>query len=214
MQPHHALRARACLLLPQLPVHAALGHPIRAAEQGGAGVPSAHGPRCCNCPLCLLFNAAWKMSGKASCALETVWEDKQKYGEAERRFYEHKAMRAAAQQLPAEALAVNGPGREDEAEEAGAPNGNGSSEPGKSHNGKKPLQKPRKRSPRGWLSQGDLALVGLSADHVWLDKPLFDQAESSYTTRGWQMRPPRQPGLPPWPLGPPAPSEARWPATT
>ncbi|XP_022411081.1 elongation factor 1-delta isoform X1 [Delphinapterus leucas] len=124
-----------------------------------------------------------KMSGKASCALETVWEDKQKYGEAERRFYEQEAMRAAAQQLPAEALAVNGPGREDEAEEAGAPNGNGSSEPGKSHNGKKPLQKPRKRSPRGWLSQGDLALVGLSADHVWLDKPLFDQAESSYRQR-------------------------------
>ncbi|KAM9051210.1 elongation factor 1-delta isoform 1-T1 [Megaptera novaeangliae] len=132
-------------------------------------------------------------SRKASCALETVWEDKQKYGEAERRFYEHEAMRAAAQQPPAEALAVNGPGREEEAEEADAPNGNGngngngsssgSSEPGKSHNGKKPLQKPRKRSPQGWLSQADLALVGLSADHVWLDKPLFDQAESSYHQR-------------------------------
>ncbi|XP_068381605.1 elongation factor 1-delta isoform X1 [Eschrichtius robustus] len=134
-------------------------------------------------------------SRKASCALETVWEDKQKYGEAERRFYEHEAMRAAAQQPPAEALAVNGPGREEEAEEADAPNGNGngngngsgsgsgSSEPGKSHNGKKPLQKPRKRSPKGWLSQADLALVGLSADHVWLDKPLFDQAESSYHQR-------------------------------
>nr|XP_058899248.1 elongation factor 1-delta isoform X1 [Kogia breviceps] len=123
-------------------------------------------------------------SRKASCALETLWEDKRKCGEAERRVYEPEAARAAAQQLPAEALAVNGPGREDEAEEADAPNGSGSSEPGKSHHdGKKPLQKPRKRSPKGWLSQADLALVGLSADHVWLDKPLFDQAESLYRQR-------------------------------
>ena len=51
---------------------------------------------------------------KASCALETVWEDKQKYGEAERRFYEHEASRAATQQLLAETLAMNGPGQEDE----------------------------------------------------------------------------------------------------
>ncbi|PNI46188.1 EEF1D isoform 54, partial [Pan troglodytes] len=29
-------------------------------------------------------------SGKASCTLETVWEDKHKYEEAERRFYEHE----------------------------------------------------------------------------------------------------------------------------
>ena len=56
---------------------------------------------------------------KSSCALETVWEDKQKYGEAERRFYEHEATRAAAQQLLAETLAVNGPGQEDEADSGG-----------------------------------------------------------------------------------------------
>ncbi|XP_043735568.1 elongation factor 1-delta isoform X3 [Cervus elaphus] len=116
-------------------------------------------------------------SGKAAWALETVWEDKQKYGEAERRFYEHEAARAATQQLLAETLAMNGPGQEDEADSGGR------SEPGKNLDGKKPLQKKRKRSPKGWLSQADLALVGLSADHVWLDKPLFDQAESSYRQR-------------------------------
>ncbi|XP_072805987.1 elongation factor 1-delta isoform X1 [Vicugna pacos] len=124
-------------------------------------------------------------SGKASCALETVWEDKQKYEEAEGPFHEHEAARAAApataQQLLAAAPAVNGPGGED-VEEADAPDGS-RSDRGKSPNGKKPLQKKRKRSPRGWLSQADLALVGLSADHVWLDKPLFDQAESSYHQR-------------------------------
>ncbi|XP_053752283.1 elongation factor 1-delta isoform X1 [Panthera pardus] len=134
--------------------------------------------------LCLLFNAVRKMrSGRAACALETVWEDKQKYGEAERRFYEHEATRAAAtQQLLAEAPAVNGPGRED-AEEADAPDSGSRSDPRRSHDGKKPLQKKRKRSPKSWFSQADLALVGLSADHVWLDKPMFDQAESSYRQR-------------------------------
>ncbi|KAB1257885.1 Elongation factor 1-delta [Camelus dromedarius] len=124
-------------------------------------------------------------SGKASCALETVWEDKQKYEEAEGPFHEHEAVRATApataQQLLAAAPAVNGPGGED-VEEADAPDGS-RSDRGKSPNGKKPLQKKRKRSPKGWLSQADLALVGLSADHVWLDKPLFDQAESSYHQR-------------------------------
>ncbi|XP_049488765.1 elongation factor 1-delta isoform X1 [Panthera uncia] len=122
-------------------------------------------------------------SGRAACALETVWEDKQKYGEAERRFYEHEATRAAAtQQLLAEAPAVNGPGRED-AEEADAPDSGSRSDPRRSHDGKKPLQKKRKRSPKSWFGQADLALVGLSADHVWLDKPMFDQAESSYRQR-------------------------------
>lgn len=125
-------------------------------------------------------------SGKASCSLETVWEDKQKYGEAERRFYEHEATRAATtqQQLPAEAPAVNGPGQQDAAgaEEAAAPDSCRGS-PGKGCDGGGPLQRKRKRSPKSWLSQADPALLGLSADHVWLDKPLFDQAESSYRRR-------------------------------
>ncbi|XP_017525078.3 elongation factor 1-delta isoform X2 [Manis javanica] len=119
-------------------------------------------------------------SGQASCALETVWEDKRKYGEAERRFYEQEATRAAAtQQLLAEAPAMNGPGQEDteDTEEA-----EGSDSSSRNDEGKKPAQK-RKHSPKSRLCQADLALVGLSADHVWLDKPFFDQAESSYHQR-------------------------------
>ncbi|XP_054446526.1 elongation factor 1-delta isoform X2 [Pteronotus mesoamericanus] len=114
-------------------------------------------------------------SGKASCALETVWEDKQKHGEAPR---------AAARQLLAQVPAVNGPGQEDaeEVDEAEAP-GSCRGGPGKSRDGRQPLQKKRKRSPKSWLGRADLALMGLSADHVWLDKPLFDQAESSYRQR-------------------------------
>ncbi|XP_057647410.1 elongation factor 1-delta isoform X4 [Chionomys nivalis] len=126
-------------------------------------------------------------SGKASCALETVWEDKHKYEDAERRFHEHEATRAAAsvQQLLAKVPAVNGPSQEDteDPDEAEAPHTDSRSDPRKSHECKKPLQKKRKRSPKSWLGQSDLALVGLSADHVWLDKPLFDQAESSYRQR-------------------------------
>lgn len=123
-------------------------------------------------------------SGKAPCALETVWEDKQKCGEAERRFYEQEAVRAAAQQLPAEAPTANGPGQQDAEEvgEAPAPS-SCRGDPGKGCSGARPLQKKRKRSPKNRLGQADLALVGLSADHVWLDKPLFDQAESSYRQR-------------------------------
>ncbi|CAO2601999.1 Elongation factor 1-delta [Lemmus lemmus] len=126
-------------------------------------------------------------SGKASCALETVWEDKHKYEDAERRFHEHEATRAAAsvQQLLAKMPAVNGPSQEDteDPDEAEAPNTDSRSDPRKSQECKKPVQKKRKRSPKSWLGQSDLALVGLSADHVWLDKPLFDQAESSYRQR-------------------------------
>lgn len=121
-------------------------------------------------------------SGKASCALETVWEDKQKHGEAEQCVHEHQATRAAAaQRLPAQVPAVNGPGQEDP-EEAEAPDSSRGS-PRKSHFGRQPLQKKRKRSPKSWLGRADLALGGLSADHVWLDKPLFDLAESSYRQR-------------------------------
>ncbi|XP_076767637.1 elongation factor 1-delta isoform X3 [Arvicanthis niloticus] len=151
-------------------------------------------------------------SGKASCALETVWEDKHKYEEAERRFHEHEATQAAAasvQQLLDEVPAVNGPSQEDteDTDEAESPNTSNRSDPRKSHDEcKKPLQKKRKRSPKGWLDQADLALVGLSADHVWLDKPLFDQAESSYRQRladvaaqaAQAAQAPQPPALAPW----------------
>uniref|UniRef100_A0A2R8ZL58 Elongation factor 1-delta n=1 Tax=Pan paniscus TaxID=9597 RepID=A0A2R8ZL58_PANPA len=137
------------------------------------------------CPLLAFYRCVRKMrSGKASCTLETVWEDKHKYEEAERRFYEHEATQAAAstQQLPAEGPAMNGPGQEDpeDADEAEAPDGGSRRDPRKSQDSRKPLQKKRKRSPKSGLGPTDLALLGLSAERVWLDKSLFDQAESSY----------------------------------
>ncbi|XP_016815476.4 elongation factor 1-delta isoform X3 [Pan troglodytes] len=135
-------------------------------------------------PLPLPISLALMRSGKASCTLETVWEDKHKYEEAERRFYEHEATQAAAstQQLPAEGPAMNGPGQEDpeDADEAEAPDGGSRRDPRKSQDSRKPLQKKRKRSPKSGLGPTDLALLGLSAERVWLDKSLFDQAESSY----------------------------------
>ncbi|XP_019513327.1 PREDICTED: elongation factor 1-delta isoform X4 [Hipposideros armiger] len=176
--PWVRLGVLACCLMVPPGKHPGLQPRSQAAWEGQAC--------CAQPPSCLAFNAAWKMrSGKASCALETVWEDKQKYGDAERRFYEQEAMRAAtAQQRLAEAPTANGPGQQDTEEvwEAAAPS-SCRGDPGKGCDGARPLQKKRKRSPKNWLGQVDLALVGLSADHVWLDKPLFDQAESSYHQR-------------------------------
>ncbi|XP_012414246.2 elongation factor 1-delta isoform X2 [Trichechus manatus latirostris] len=145
-------------------------------------------PLCCNCLLVLVFHGcAWKMrSSKASCTLETVWEDKHKYEEAERHFYEHAASQAAAssRQLLATG-AMNGPGREEmgAADAAETPDARSRPDPGESRGRNGPLQKKRKRSPRSWLGQADLALVGLAADRVWLDKLLFDRAESAYRQR-------------------------------
>ncbi|XP_040847617.1 elongation factor 1-delta isoform X2 [Ochotona curzoniae] len=102
-------------------------------------------------------------SGKASCTLDTVWEDKRR---------PEATAAACDQELPA----MNGPSPE-EAREAEA------ADPRRKHDSQRPLLKKRKRSPRGWLDPTDLALVGLSADHVWLDKPFFDQAETCYRQR-------------------------------
>ncbi|XP_043827415.1 elongation factor 1-delta isoform X5 [Dromiciops gliroides] len=109
---------------------------------------------------------------KPSCPLETVWEDKHKYDEAERLFYEREATQAAAaqaQQQPEEV--VNGLSQDDSGDSSGR-------DTKKANNGKK--QKKRKRSPKNHPCQTNLALVGLSADPIWFEKPLFDQAETSY----------------------------------
>nr|XP_024106638.2 elongation factor 1-delta isoform X3 [Pongo abelii] len=157
-------------------------------------------------PLPLPISLALMRSGKASCTLETVWEDKHKYEEAERRFYEHEATQAAAsaQQLPDEGPAVNGPGQDDpeDADEAEAPDGGSRSDPRKSQDSRKPLQKKRKCSPKSGLSPADLALLGLSAERVWLDKSLFDQAESSYRQKLADVaaQAARPPALAPWGL--------------
>ncbi|XP_063525247.1 elongation factor 1-delta isoform X4 [Pongo pygmaeus] len=157
-------------------------------------------------PLPLPISLALMRSGKASCTLETVWEDKHKYEEAERRFYEHEATQAAAsaQQLPDEGPAVNGPGQDDpeDADEAEAPDGGSRSDPRKSQDSRKPLHKKRKCSPKSGLGPADLAFLGLSAECVWLDKSLFDQAESSYRQKLADVaaQAARPPALAPWGL--------------
>ena len=104
---------------------------------------------------CFLMLRPKMRSGKASCALETVWEDRHKYEGAERRFHEQEATQvvaaaataaatasASVQQLLDEVPAVNGPSQEDteDTEEAEAPNTSSRSAPGKSHECQKPIQ--------------------------------------------------------------------------
>ncbi|KAK9402864.1 elongation factor 1-delta [Crotalus adamanteus] len=106
---------------------------------------------------------------------EKVWVDKHKYDEAERLHYEREAALAASASRPGQELvAVNGFCHEERAEEELQ------AELRRAGSGKK--QKKRKCSPkaRSWDPQIDPVLVGLLADHVWFDKPRFDQAESAY----------------------------------
>ncbi|KAL7985693.1 hypothetical protein Chor_010632 [Crotalus horridus] len=107
--------------------------------------------------------------------IEKVWVDKHKYDEAERLHYEREAALAASAARPCQELvAVNGFCHEERAEEELQ------AELRRAGSGKK--QKKRKCSPkaRSWDPQIDPVLVGLLADHVWFDKPRFDQAESAY----------------------------------
>ncbi|XP_038616240.1 elongation factor 1-delta isoform X2 [Tachyglossus aculeatus] len=103
-------------------------------------------------------------SRKPTCLPETVWEDKRKYDEAERRYYEREAAQAAPEASPPPE-ALNGLSQEESGDSGGQ-------DPR--------MQKKRKRSPRHKTPGLDLALVGLSADHVWFDKPLFDRAERTF----------------------------------
>ncbi|NWJ11472.1 EF1D factor, partial [Crypturellus undulatus] len=109
---------------------------------------------------------------KPPCPVEKVWVDKHKYDEAERLHYEREALlAAAAPEETQEVEAVNGVCNDDSAE---------SECPKRGRNGKK--QKKRKRSPKpkNVLSKVDSVLSGLLADHVWFDKPFYDQAENVY----------------------------------
>ncbi|XP_034275826.2 elongation factor 1-delta isoform X3 [Pantherophis guttatus] len=106
---------------------------------------------------------------------EKVWVDKPKYDEAERLHYEREAaLAASAAGSCQELVAVNGFCHEERAEEVLK------AELWRVGSGKK--QKKRKLSPKA-KSLGpkiDPVLAGLLADHVWFDKPRFDQAESAY----------------------------------
>uniref|UniRef100_A0A8C5SMG4 Elongation factor 1-delta n=1 Tax=Laticauda laticaudata TaxID=8630 RepID=A0A8C5SMG4_LATLA len=114
----------------------------------------------------------WKMrTRKLLYPTEKVWIDKPRYDEAERLHYEREAALAASAAGPCQELVgVNGFCTEEALK----------AELWRVGSGKK--QKKRKYSPKAksLAPQIDPMLAGLLADHVWFDKPRFDQAESTY----------------------------------
>ncbi|KAH0617374.1 hypothetical protein JD844_015459, partial [Phrynosoma platyrhinos] len=118
----------------------------------------------------------WKMrTRKLLYATEKFWMDKHLYDEAERLHYEREAtLAASAAENCQEVVAVNGFCHEEPAEEE--------LKEDLPRAGNRRKQKKRKSSPKAKPSEPkvDIALVGLLADHVWFDKPLYDQAEAAY----------------------------------
>lgn len=97
---------------------------------------------------------------KNLCSVDKVWLEKHRNEEAP------------------EPEAINGICHEDSIE------GEFKGDPKKPRNGKK--QRKRKRSPKPRAPQDsrlEMILAGMSADHVWFDKPLYDRAESNYRKR-------------------------------
>uniref|UniRef100_A0A6J0SEE6 Elongation factor 1-delta n=2 Tax=Pogona vitticeps TaxID=103695 RepID=A0A6J0SEE6_9SAUR len=106
---------------------------------------------------------------------EKVWVDKHMYDEAERLHYEREAsLAASAAGAHQEVVAVNGFCHEGPPEELLKEDVWSA--------GSKRKQKKRKCSPKAKPSglKVDFVLAGLLAEHVWFNKPLFDQAESNY----------------------------------
>nr|XP_020633455.1 elongation factor 1-delta isoform X3 [Pogona vitticeps] len=108
---------------------------------------------------------------------EKVWVDKHMYDEAERLHYEREASLAASAagaHQEVVAVAVNGFCHEGPPEELLKEDVWSA--------GSKRKQKKRKCSPKAKPSglKVDFVLAGLLAEHVWFNKPLFDQAESNY----------------------------------
>ncbi|KAJ7338215.1 hypothetical protein JRQ81_010912 [Phrynocephalus forsythii] len=131
------------------------------------------------CACLLMPSLLWKMrTRKQLYATEKVWVDKPMYDEAERLHYEREASLAASVAgTHHEEVAVNGFCYEEPPEQE--PKGKGWQAESKRK------QKKRKCSPKAKPSslKVDVVLAGLLADHVWFNKPLFDQAESSYRKR-------------------------------
>uniref|UniRef100_A0A8C3TZ97 Elongation factor 1-delta n=1 Tax=Catharus ustulatus TaxID=91951 RepID=A0A8C3TZ97_CATUS len=102
---------------------------------------------------------------KNPCSVDKVWLEKHRNDEAERETPEQEAP---------EPEAINGICHEDSIE------GDLKGDPKKSRNGKK--QRKRKRSPKPKTQDSKLEaiLAGMSAEHVWFDKPLYDRAENAY----------------------------------
>ncbi|NWS74971.1 EF1D factor, partial [Crotophaga sulcirostris] len=112
---------------------------------------------------------------KPPCPVEKVWVDKHKYDEAERLHYEREATLAAvAPEECQEVEAVNGVCNDDSVESEFK------GDLKKAKNGKKQRKRKRSPKPKSVASKLDSVLAGLSADHVWFDKPFYDHAENAY----------------------------------
>ncbi|XP_071594643.1 elongation factor 1-delta isoform X2 [Heliangelus exortis] len=112
---------------------------------------------------------------KPPCSVEKVWVDKQEYDEGERQHYEKEATLAAgAPEECQEVEAVNGVCNDDSVENEFK------GDLKKTRNGKKQRKRKRSPKPKPVASKLDSVLTGLSADSVWFEKPLYDQAENLY----------------------------------
>ncbi|XP_036262402.1 elongation factor 1-delta isoform X3 [Molothrus ater] len=102
---------------------------------------------------------------KNPCSADKVWLEKPRNDEAEREAPEREAP---------EPEAVNGICHEDSIE------GELRGDPKKPRNGKKQRKRKRSPKPKAQDSKLEAILAGMSAEHVWFDKPLYDRAESAY----------------------------------
>ncbi|XP_054499001.2 elongation factor 1-delta isoform X2 [Agelaius phoeniceus] len=105
---------------------------------------------------------------KNPCSADKVWLEKPRNDEAERE--------APEREVP-EPEAVNGICHEDSIE------GELRGDPKKPRNGKKQRKRKRSPKPKAQDSKLEAILAGMSAEHVWFDKPLYDRAESAYRIR-------------------------------
>ncbi|KAM7071913.1 elongation factor 1-delta isoform 3-T3 [Acridotheres tristis] len=97
---------------------------------------------------------------KNPCSVDKVWLEKHRNDEAEREAPEPEA--------------INGICHEDSIE------GEFKGDPKKPRNGKKQRKRKRSPKPKAQDSKLEAILAGMSAEHVWFDKPLYDRAESTY----------------------------------
>ncbi|NXB47927.1 EF1D factor, partial [Leucopsar rothschildi] len=97
---------------------------------------------------------------KNPCSVDKVWLEKHQNDEAEREAPEPEA--------------INGICHEDSIE------GEFKGDPKKPRNGKKQRKRKRSPKPKAQDSKLEAILAGMSAEHVWFDKPLYDRAESAY----------------------------------
>ncbi|XP_037984960.1 elongation factor 1-delta isoform X3 [Motacilla alba alba] len=97
---------------------------------------------------------------KNPCSVDKVWLEKHRNDEAEREAPEPEA--------------VNGICHEDSIE------GEFKGDPKKPRNGKKQRKRKRSPKPKAQDSKLEAILAGMSAEHVWFDKPLYDRAENAY----------------------------------